>query len=128
MKRYISNTQACFNVILKSKKSFRVSFNPLSGTTKSIFYTNDKEVQDAMERHPLFGKLFKIDNNYVDVKKETVSEEDVKKTIKEINVSCIDDAKDYLCDNFGLSRTKLKSEKAILDAAEANNIKFIGLN
>ena len=47
--------------------------------------------------------------------------------IKEVQVSCLDDAKDYLSDKFGISRTKLRSQEGIEKAAAANGVRFIGL-
>ena len=36
--------------------------------------------------------------------------------------------KDFLADTFGISRTSLRSEKAILDAAKEHHIEFEGLD
>ena len=35
--------------------------------------------------------------------------------------------KDFLAETFGVSRTSLRSEKAILEVAEQHNIEFEGL-
>lgn len=58
------------------------------------------------------------------------SEDDPDKSETElttISVSCLDDAKDYLSDKFGISRTKLRSKKSIIEAAEQNGIVFEGI-
>jgi hypothetical protein len=48
-------------------------------------------------------------------------------TGKQIHVTNLEDAKNYLADNLGVSRTKLRSKKAILEVAEANGIVFVGI-
>ena len=47
--------------------------------------------------------------------------------VRTVKVSDIAAAKDYLADTFGLSRTSLRSEKSILEAAKAQGIEFEGL-
>lgn len=44
-----------------------------------------------------------------------------------ISVSCPDDAKEYLVEKFGISRTKLRWLKQIKEQAEANGILFEGI-
>lgn len=44
-----------------------------------------------------------------------------------ISVSCPDDAKEYLVEKFGISRTKLRWLKQIKEQAEANGIIFEGI-
>ena len=41
-----------------------------------------------------------------------------------VNVTDLDDAKDYLADKFGMSRTKLRSRDSIESAAKQVGIKF----
>ena len=48
-------------------------------------------------------------------------------TICKVKVSDIATAKDYLADKFGISRTSMRSTKAILEQAEAHGIEFEGL-
>lgn len=47
--------------------------------------------------------------------------------LRTVTVSCISDAKEYLADNYEISRTGLRSKTAIIKAAAANGIKFEGL-
>lgn len=49
-------------------------------------------------------------------------------TLKKVTVSDFASAKDYLADTFGISRTTLRSQKAILEQAAANGIEFVGLS
>lgn len=47
--------------------------------------------------------------------------------VKTIEVACLDDAKQYLVDNFGIAVRNLRSKKAIEDAATQNGIVFVGI-
>ena len=47
--------------------------------------------------------------------------------MKKIVISDPDAAKAYLSEKFGISRTKMKTIKAIKDEAMAHNIEFEGL-
>ena len=47
--------------------------------------------------------------------------------LKQVKVSDLAAAKDYLADKFGISRTALRSQKAIIEHAAANGIEFEGL-
>ena len=113
-----------FNVVLPSGKSYHVSFAPLTGGG-SMLITNNEDLQKAIEKHYKFGKLFKIDVNYKEeepVAEAPVEVEEAK--VKTMKMASLDDAKAYLADNFGISRTKLRSRKQIEDAAAANGIEF----
>lgn len=44
-----------------------------------------------------------------------------------IDVSDIDDARDYLCENFGIARSSLRSNVSVYRAAEEHNIVFRGI-
>ena len=48
-------------------------------------------------------------------------------TSRKVKVSDIVSAKDYLADTFGISRTSMRSTKAIMEQAAANGIEFEGL-
>ena len=113
------------NVVLpKSGKGMHVSFTPITGGG-SVYITSNEDIQKALERHSRFGKLFKIDVNYKEeepvVEEAAAVEEPRAKVMK---MASLDDAKAYLADNFGISRTKLRSKKQIEDAAAANGIEF----
>lgn len=128
VKKYISSSLVSISVVLPSGKSMRVVFFPLTGRG-SYYLANNEDVQKAIERHKRFGSLFKLDTTYGEEKPEVKPAMDVKieNEVTEVKVSCLDDAKEYLSDRFGVSRTKLRSTKAIEDAASAHNIVFVGL-
>jgi len=123
-KKYIAYSHVAINVVLPSGKGMHVSFTPVTGGG-SVYVTNNEDIQKALERHSRFGKLFKIDVNYKEeepVVEEAAAVEEPK--VKVMKMASLDDAKAYLADNFGISRTKLRSKKQIEDAAAANGIEF----
>ncbi len=117
------------NVSLGKGKSVHVSFTALTGGG-SVFYTEDEKLQKALERHSRYGKIFRLDRSFVDDEKTRVEEaketkeQDVAGAIV-IKVASLDDAKAYLVETFGISRTKLRSKKQIEEAAAAYGIEFI---
>ena len=54
-------------------------------------------LQKALEAHPRFGKLFRLDPTFQPVKEVKVAEAEASapKRIKKVKVSCLDDAKEY---------------------------------
>lgn len=159
MKKYIAKTNVSINIVLASGTNRHISFSALSGGG-SVFYTDDPETIQAIERHYKYGKLFHIDPNVPEkhnknsaskrgelisssVASETEQElscmnessktngksedEDVDDGLTTIVVSDPDSAKSYLAEHFGLSRTKIKTIKAIKEAAAANGIIFEGI-
>lgn len=127
MKKYFSKSHVSVSVILPSGKSLHVSFSPLTGGG-SVYYTDNADIQTALEKHPKFNHLFKVE----DVQEKQVLESDavVSSTstgITTIEVTCLEDAKEYLVEHFGISRTKLRGLKSIQEAAEKNQVEFKGL-
>lgn len=125
-KKYIAYSHVAINVVLPSSgKGMHVSFAPVTGGG-SVYITDNEDIQKALERHSRFGKLFKIDVNYKEeepVIESSVEAEEPK--VKTVKMASLDDAKAYLADNFGISRTKLRSKKQIEDAAAANGLNFV---
>lgn len=155
MKKYVAKTNVSVNVVLASGKNHHVSFSPQTGGG-SVYYTDSEDLQSALEAHYKFGKLFKIDQSYVEErvrdkkgkqefakqagcldgntgmdpgseKKEIAGEENGEGEETESNVIVVTDpeeAKDYLCEHYGLSRTKIKGLKSIKEAAAVQGITF----
>jgi len=127
-KQYISDVQIAINIILSNGKNKHIAFIPLSNGS-SVFATDDADIQNALERHKRFDELFTLGK----VVKEEPKKEEAKEVVNNSNairmvaVNDIGEAKDYLAENFGLNRTSLRSEKAIVAAAKANGIQFKGI-
>lgn len=133
-KHYISDSHIAINVTLDGGESVHLSFIALSNGG-SVFSTDNEELQNAIERHYRFGDLFTLDH----IKEpkntsETANEEytSVKESedgnIQKVTVNDLGEAKNYLADTLGISRTSLRSLKTILEVAKANNIEFEGLD
>lgn len=127
-KRYIAKSHVSISVNTPNG-SGHITFSPLTGGNKSAYYTDNEELQKALEAHPRFGKLFRLDPTFQPVKEVKVAEAEASapKRIKKVKVSCLDDAKEYLCEKYEVSRTKLNSEKAIKEFAAGKNIEFVGI-
>lgn len=133
-KQYKANTSIAISVVLKSKKSMHVTFAPQSDGS-SVFATSNKDLQDALENHYKFGRLFNLVSTTTAEEKPATAEEEAETTAPEpekivVKVADLQEAKDYLADKFGISRTtmKLNNKKSILEAAEAHNVVFEGLD
>ena len=79
----------------------------------------------------LIVKKLNLDYNKLKVEPTQNTEEDPNQeeesNIRKVKVNDLGEAKDYLAETFGVSRTSLRGQKAILEAAKANNIEFEGL-
>lgn len=131
-KIYKSKTSISINVVLKSKKSMHIAFTAQSDGS-SVYTTDNSDVQYALEHHYKYGKLFKLvsTESEADIKAKQeagkAAANEKKEEIRKVSVSDLAAAKDFLADTFGISRTSLRSEKSIMEAAKANNIEFEGL-
>lgn len=126
MYKFVAKCHACINVVLGNGANVHVSFTELTGG-KSVYYTSDEAIASAMRSHSRFGKLFK--EEVVPVAVQPVSqakqaEEEAGEKVKAMSFSCNDDAKDYLADKFGVSRSKMRSRSSIETIAQANGIQI----
>ena len=65
-----------------------------------------------------------------DTEAETVEDSEATVTAEGkaiIDVTDLDDARDYLCENFGIARSSLRSNVSVYRAAEEHNIVFRGI-
>lgn len=63
IKKYSATTNVSINVVLKSGANRHIAFSAQTGGG-SVFYTEDIDIQEAMERHYKYGTLFKIDPHF----------------------------------------------------------------
>lgn len=126
-KKYISRSTISLNVYVpQTKSNVRVSFMPLSNGS-SVYVTEDENIQYGLEHHYRFGSAFRLDSTYTataNVKKEEPKND--TPSVKVVKVASLPDAKDYLAERFGVSRTLLRSEKSIVEQAASHGIKFEG--
>lgn len=131
LKKYIAKTNVSVNVVLESGINKRISFDGVTGGG-SVYYTNDADVQSALERHYKFGRLFRVEvvedaaeDGEAQAGKPADQDPQAEKPALQVEVSDPAAAKDYLAANFGVNRTKLKSLKAINEAAAAHGVEFV---
>jgi hypothetical protein len=132
-KKYQAGTDLSFSVMVGNER-VRVVFE---GKTMgcSIYGTRDEKLQKAIESHYWFNdKFFLVEA--VDEKKEAAEAKkraaaktkkkaaDEKKTHI---VTDFEDARDYLAETFGVSRSKLKTKEDILSIAKEKGVELEGL-
>lgn len=126
--KYTAKTHVAISVPMPNGTNVHISFTPQTGGG-SVFYTNNNQLAEAIEKHNKYGKLFKKDaekpvkvvRTKENASKEAVAEPKEPKK-KKLSFACYEDAKDYLVDTVGISRTKLRTKTAIQSAAKANDI------
>lgn len=123
-KRYTSSARVVIGIVTDNGGNMRLAFNPLTGGG-SYFETSDEQLQKAIERNSGFGRSFVCHEVVEEETPAPVVEE--PKGPKQVKLTSLDDAKDYLAEKFGISRTKLRSKAAIIAAAEENGIEFTGI-
>lgn len=121
------------NVTLPNGKNTHISFEPMTGGG-STFVTDNPKLQQGLEAHPKFGKMFKLvgAKNAPKAEKPKASPApqasepaDGAPQTQRLEMPSLEDAKQYLVENFGISRTKLRSKKQIEEAGLAHGIEFI---
>ena len=126
MKTYKSNTEISLSVRISDKGHVHVRFNPTSNGG-SVYTTTNPAIQKGLERHPQFGKLFILESEIAVPKKEEVKVVEEAPAKKVVPVGSLQDAKDYLVETFGISRTQLTSKAKILAQAASHNVEFNGI-
>lgn len=132
-KKYQAGTDLSFSVMVGNER-VRVVFE---GRTMgcSIYGTRDEKLQKAIESHYWFNdKFFLVET--VDEKKEAAeakkraAAKTKKKAAEEKKthiVTDFEDARDYLAETFGVSRSKLKTKEDILAIAKEKGVELEGL-
>ena len=120
MKAFKASTLLSFSVTLSDGSRVRIEFNPLTeGGT--VFYTDDEELVKALERHPYFGELFEKDDTQEEVSTEESTEPENVSIPSggstPLSFANEEDAKEYIANKYGVSRTRLKTRASIERAA-----------
>ena len=131
-KKYQAGTDLSFSVMVDNER-VRVVFD---GKTMgcSIYGTRDEKLQKAIESHYWFNDKFFM-KEAVDEKKEAAEAKKraaakTKKKAAEKKthiVTDFEDARDYLAETFGVSRSKLKTKEDILSIAKEKGVELEGL-
>ena len=131
---YSSDSHIAINILLENGNSMHIAFTPISNGG-STYNTEEEVIQNALENHYRYNDLFVLDreedtNAPIEesvTDSEQNSKQDEEDEVRKVKVNDLGEAKDYLAETFGVSRTSLRGQKAILEAAKANNIEFEGL-
>lgn len=111
----------------------RISFQPISTyegshTGKgSMFVTENAELQEAIERSPLFGRrifLFKTEEPKPEVTLDENGGESQTVKVPVSEVGSFNDAREYLVEKYGYVKANLPNRKAIINAAKAQDVEF----
>ena len=127
MKTYTSKTEISLSVRISDNGHVHVRFNPTSNGG-SIYITSNPAIQKGLERHPKFGKLFTLESESEAPKKEEAKVVEEAPSKKVVPAGSLQDAKDYLVETFGISRTQLTSKAKILAQAASHNVEFNGIS
>ena len=131
--KYHAGTDLAFSVMVGDER-MRIVFDGKSGGC-SVYMTRDPKVQNAIESHYWFNdKFFLVES--IDEKKEAAEakKKAAAKTKKKVDdekkthvVTDFEDAKDYLADTYGVSRSKMKTKEDILAIAKEKGVELEGL-
>ena len=132
-KKYQAGTDLSFSVMVGNER-VRVVFE---GKTMgcSIYGTRDEKLQKAIESHYWFNDKFLLVES-IDEKKEAAEakKKDAAKAKKKVAddkkthiVTDVEDAKEYLAETFGVSRSKMKTKEEILAIAKEKGVELEGL-
>ena len=130
--KYQAGTDLAFSVMVGDER-MRIIFE---GKTMgcSVYMTRDPKVQKSIESHYWFkDKFFLVES--IDEKKEAAdakkaaakAKKNVADEKKTHVVTDVEDAKDYLADTYGVSRSKMKTKEDILAIAKEKGVELEGL-
>lgn len=131
--KYQAGTDLAFSVMVGNERMRIVFEGKTMGS--SVYMTRDPKVQKAIESHYWFKDKFFLAES-IDEKKEAaeVKKKAAAKTKKKVadekkthRVTDFEDAKDYLAETFGVSRSKMKTKEDILAIAKENGVELEGL-
>ena len=128
MKKYVAKSCLSLSVAIPGGGTTHVAFTPKTGSG-SVFYTDNEKIQEGLAKHHAYGKLFKEEAIVAKPKKKKETEPEAQlaekggsKKERVMNFACNDDAKDYLADKLGVSRSKMRTKTAIEEVAKENGI------
>lgn len=132
-KKYQAGSDLAFSVMVGNERMRIVFEGKTMGS--SIYMTRDPKVQKAIESHYWFkDKFFLVE--CIDEKKEAAEakKKAAAKTKKKVAdekkthiVTDVEDAKEYLAETYGVSRSKMKTKEEILDIAKEKGVELEGL-
>lgn len=122
-KTYKAHTLLSITVNLGNGYYRHISFDSNSNGT-STYSTNDEDIQKAMEKHPKFGKYFTVENEPEKPQPLPAKEPEL---LHAVEVDSLSEAKQYLIDQFEVSRTKIRTRDDIISIGKEKGIEFTGI-
>lgn len=132
--KYQAGTDLAFSVMVGDERMRIVFEGKTMGS--SVYMTRDPKVQKAIESHYWFKDKFFLAES-IDEKKEAAEAKKKKAAAKAKKkvadekkthvVTDVEDAKDYLAETYGVSRSKMKTKEDILAIAKENGVELEGL-
>lgn len=128
MFKFKSKSHVAINVVMPGGANAHIAFMEVTGGG-SVYYTNNPDVASALRQHSKFGRLFKevevIEKPVV--KKQSAPKAESQQAagdgLKEMEFKNNEDAKDYLAERYGISRSKMKTRAAIEESAKGVGLK-----
>lgn len=131
-KTYQGYSDLAFSVKMDGGMRRIVFDGQTSGT--SIYCTRDAKEQKAIESHRWFNDKFwlieEVDEKKLEADAKKKAAAKTKKAAEEKKthiVTDFEDARDYLAETFGVSRSKLKTKEDILTIAKEKGVELEGL-
>lgn len=130
--KYQAGTDLAFSVMVGDERMRIVFEGKTMGS--SVYMTRDPKVQKAIESHYWFNDKFFLAES-IDEKKGAAEEKKkaakAKKKVADEKkthiVTDVEDAKDYLAETYGVSRSKMKTKEEILAIAQEHGVELEGL-
>lgn len=131
--KYQAGTDLAFSVMVGNERMRIVFEGKTMGS--SVYMTRDPKVQKAIESHYWFKDKFFLAESIDEKKKAAeVKKKAAAKAKKKVAdekkthvVTDFEDAKDYLAETYGVSRSKMKTKEEILDIAKEKGVELEGL-
>lgn len=123
--KYQAGTDLAFSVMVGDERMRIVFEGKTMGS--SVYMTRDPKVQKAIESHYWFNDKFFLVESIDEKKAAAKAKKKVADEKKTHVVTDVEDAKDYLAETYGVSRSKMKTKEDILAIAKENGVELEGL-
>jgi len=124
MYKFISKSHVAINVTLGNGSNKHISFSEVTGGA-SFYITNNPEIASAIRKHPRYGRLFKEEAVAEPPKVEKKKEKPTENKENQLIFANNEDAKDYISETYGVSRSKMRTTAAIEGVASNLGITII---
>ena len=132
-KYYSSDSHIAINILLENGNSMHIAFTPISNGG-STYNTEVEVIQNALENHYRYNDLFVLDreedtNAPIEEPTQNTEEDpnqEEESNIRKVKVNDLGEAKDYLAETFGVSRTSLRGKRLFLKQQRQTTLSLRG--